>query len=47
MTPAQLAYDHVATIVVCFSDTDGVVTTLDVVFGILFFGGSLDFFFFG
>lgn len=47
MTPAQLADDHVATIVVGFPDTDGMVTTFDIILGILLFGGSLDFFFFG
>jgi hypothetical protein len=42
MSPSQLAYYHVATIVVSFADGDRVVATLAVIFGVFFLSGGFD-----
>lgn len=47
VTPAQLANDDITTIVVGLPDGDGMIATLDIILGILLFGGGLDFVFFG
>jgi hypothetical protein len=44
MTPSKFAHDDIATIVVCFTDSDRVVATFAIIFRVLLFRGSLEFF---
>lgn len=47
VTPAKLTDDNIPSVVVRFADGHGVITTLDIILGVLFLGGGLDLFIFG
>lgn len=44
VTPTQLAHDHIALVVVGFADRDRMISTLAIIFGVLFLGGGFQLF---